>query len=210
MTRPLVIWSVFVLLYAAFFAWYTNLRGPLTAAEVEHYMEIFATSRDTDPERAARMRGFLEEDTGDDFIMVNSILMREEPLPEQGVQPGESSSEVLGRYMAYMWPALIQRASHPVLAGASVAPSLEVWGIEGAERWTNAGMMRYRSRRDMLEIAATPAFNGPHQFKIAAIEKTFAYPIEAQLQLGDPRLILGLLFFSLAAALHLAVGRRRT
>jgi hypothetical protein len=155
------------------------------------------------------MRAFLESDTGDDFIMVNAILMRERPLPEHGVQPGESSDEVLGRYMAYMWPALLQRASHPVLAGPAVMESLEVWGIERAEHWSNAGMMRYRSRRDLMEIAATPAFNGPHQFKIAAIEKTFAYPIEAQLQLGDPRLLLGLLFFSLAAALHLAVGRRR-
>lgn len=208
MTRPVVIWSVFVLLYAAFFAWYTNLRGPLTPAEIDHYLGVIAESRDVSPARLARMRAFLESDTGDDFIMVNAILMRPQPLPEEGVQPGESSGEVLGRYMAYMWPALLQRASHPVLAGPAVTESLEVWGIDGAEQWTDAGLMRYRSRRDLMEIAATPAFNGPHQFKIAAIEKTFAYPIEAQLQLGDPRLLLGLILFSLAATLHLALGRR--
>jgi hypothetical protein len=28
--------------YAAFFGWYTSFGGPLTDAEVEHYMELFA------------------------------------------------------------------------------------------------------------------------------------------------------------------------
>jgi hypothetical protein len=170
-------------------------------------MEMFATSRDMDPERAARMRGFLEEDTGDDFIMVNSILMREEPLPEQGVQPGESSSEVLGRYMAYMWPALLKRACHPIIGGGAVADTMEVWGIDGGGRWSSAAMMRYRSRRDMLEIAGSPEFNGPHEFKLAAMERTIAFPIETFLSPGDPRGLLGLILFGAAAALHLLFGR---
>ncbi len=206
-TRPAYIWVVLALIYLAFAAWYTNLRGPLTAAEIDVYIEQMVASG-ADAKRLARMRAFLEEDTGDDFIMVNAILMRETPLRENGVRPDESSDEVLGRYMAYMWPALLRRACHPVLAGAAVMDAPEVWGIENAERWSSAGMMRYRSRRDLMEIAVTPEFNGPHEFKIAAIEKTVAFPIEAALQLGDPRLLLGLICFGLAAALHLLLGRR--
>jgi hypothetical protein len=166
-------------------------------------------ANEADPERLALMRKFLEEDTGDDFIMVNAILMRERPLQEKGVRPDESSDEVLGRYMEYMWPALLRRACHPVLAGGAVAGALEVWGLENAERWSTAGLMRYRSRRDLMEIAATPEFSGPHEFKIAAIEKTVAFPIEAALQLGDPRLLLGLILFGLSAGLHLLLRRSR-
>ena len=64
--------------------------------------------------------------------------------------------------------------------------------------------MRYRSRRDLMEIATNPAFSGRHEFKIAAIRKTLAFPIDPWGQLGDPRLVLGLV----VAVLALAVGRR--
>ncbi len=206
MSRPAYIWGVAALVYVAFAAWYTNLRGPLTPGEVELYLGRMAESG-AKPADLARLRGFLEEDTGDDFIMVNAILMRERPLREEGVGPDESSQEVMGRYMAYMWPALLRRACHPVLFGDAVSDAPEVWGLENARRWTSAGLMRYRSRRDLMEIAATPEFNGPHQFKIAAMEKTLAFPVEASLQLGDPRLLLALILFGLSAALHLLLGR---
>ena len=208
MSRPAYIWSVAALVYVAFAAWYTNLRGPLTPDEVELYVERMAESG-AEQADLARLRRFLEEDAGDDFIMVNAILMRERPLRREGVGPDETSQEVLGRYMAYMWPALLQRACHPVLFGDVVGDAPEVWGLENARRWTSAGLMRYRSRRDLMEIAAAPEFSGPHQFKIAAMEKTVAFPVEASLQLGDPRLLLALILFSLSAALQLLQARPR-
>jgi hypothetical protein len=54
-----------------------------------------------------------------------------------------------------------------------------------------------------MEIASNPAFQGPHEFKIAAMNKTVAFPIDPWFQLGDPRLVLGLL----ALVLGLAFGR---
>jgi hypothetical protein len=36
--------------------------------------------------------------------------------------------------------------------------------------------------------------NSKHKYKIAALEKTIAFPVETQLYLGDPRLLLGLIF----------------
>ena len=67
-------------------------------------------------------------------------------------------------------------------------------GVEGIETWDQAGMMRYRSRRDMLEIVTNPQFAGRHDFKFAAIEKTIAYPIDPWFHLGDPRLLLAFVF----------------
>ncbi len=206
--RPAYLWGAGAVLWLVFSGWYTNLGGPLTPAEVERYYAYFA-STGADEVRLAQMRSFLESDTGDDLIMVNAILMRDPPRRVEGVGPDETSAEVLARYMAYMWPALLVRACHPVLAGNAVSDAPEVWGLENARVWSNAGMMRYRSRRDLMEIAATPEFNGPHEYKIAAIEKTIAFPIEASLQLGDPRFTLALLLFGICAALHLALGRRR-
>ena len=208
MPRAATIWFLAILAYGAFYSWYTGFAGPLSPVEVEMYLARIEEGGEADAERLARLRTFLEEDTGKDFVMVNAILMRDQPLREEGVRADETSQEVLNRYMAYMWPALLRRACHPVVMGQAVAPAMDVWGIENAERWTTAGLMRYRSRRDLMEIAATPEFNGPHFFKIAAMEKTIAFPVETLINLGDPRLLLGLFLFSLAAGLNLLAVRR--
>jgi hypothetical protein len=188
------------LLYVAFFAWYTSWGGPLEPAEIGHYAERMR-ERGRSPEEIAQLLAFLEADTGDDFVMVNLIEMREPPTRVPGVGPDETAQQVLDRYMAFMWPELLRRACHPVLMGQAAAPALDVWGIEDAEQWSVAGVMRYRSRRDLMEIATNPGFAGPHEFKIAAMRKTLAFPADPWLQLGDPRLLLGLVFAVIALAL---------
>jgi len=139
------------------------------------------------------IRAFLESDTGDDFVMVNVIEMNADPGDVPGMPSGSTADEILAGYMNYMWPALLSRASHPVLFGTAAAPALEQFGIDGARRWSQAGMMRYRSRRDLMEIAMNDEFADAHLYKVAAMSKTFAFPIDPWGQLGDPRLFLLLL-----------------
>jgi hypothetical protein len=63
-------------------------------------------------------------------------------------------------------------------------------------------MVRYRSRRDLMEVASSASDDASiHDFKIAAIEKTIAFPIDPWFQLGDPRLVLAGLFGIVALAL---------
>ena len=189
-------WIILFVLWGAFFAWYTNLRGPLKAGEIEAIIAR-RTARGDDSAEIAKFRTFLENDTGDDFVMVNLIDSPPEPKPVPGLKPGETTQQVMGRYMAHMWPELLKRACHPVLMATAAADALDIWGIEGAEHWSQAGLMRYRSRRDLLAIASNPEFQGPHEFKIAAMTKTIAFPADPWMQLGDPRLVLALLFFSI-------------
>ncbi len=33
----------------------------------------------------------------------------------------------------------------------SLGGALDLWGIEGAEQWSMGGLVRYRSRRDLME-----------------------------------------------------------
>ena len=200
MTRTRLTWAILTVLYFSFFSWYTSCGGPLSEAEVEHYVALMQANRDLDPERMAIMRNFLEGDTGDDFVMLNVIDMHETPLQIEGVEPGETSAEVLGKYMEYMTPALFARACHPVLYGSAAGRAPEMFGIEGARDWTTGAGMRYRSRRDLMEIATNPAFQGSHEFKIAAINKTIAFPIDPWIQLGDPRLLLALVFLVIGLA----------
>jgi len=195
MTRTRWIWLVLFGLYAAFFSWYTSFEGPLTDEEIAYFMaRIESREPAPTPKRVAQLREFMEEDTGDDFVMINVIDMYETPLQVEGVEPGETSDEVLAKYMEYMTPALLRRASHPVLYGGAASSAMDLMNAEGMEAWSTGAGMRYRSRRDMLEISFDPAFAGSHEFKVAAMRKTIAFPIDPWIQLGDPRLVFGLLF----------------
>ena len=70
------------------------------------------------------------------------------------------------------------------------------------------GVMRYRSRRDIMEIAVNPIFSVKHDVKLAALEKTIAVPVEPQLHLGDLRLIFFLGLFFLVAVADALIFRR--
>lgn len=206
MSLRLLVWLVPALLYAVFFFWYTSFGGPLTQEEVDRYVSAFE-ERGSDAEGVARLRAFLESDTGNDFIMINAIHMKETPDPVEGVEPGESSDDVMAKYMEYMWPALLSRASHPVMFGPAVSNALDIVGIENARVWNRGAAMRYRSRRDMMEITTNPAFAGRHDFKTASLEKTIAYPIEDGLVFTDPRVLLFFVLLSVAAVLNAVVRR---
>ncbi len=210
MTRTRWIWAILTGLYLLFFGWYTSFGGPLTDAEIAHYIELFESREPApSPEQVAKARKFMEEDTGDDFVMVNVIDMYETPLQIEGVLPGETSDEVMAKYMAFMIPELFARACHPVLFGQAANSAMDLMNADGMEEWTTGAGMRYRSRRDMLEITFNPAFAGSHEFKIAAMRKTIAFPIDPWLQLGDPRLVLALLLGLIGCALSWREATRR-
>ena len=168
-----------------------------------------AEAADVAPEDIAKMREFMESDTGDDFVMVNLIEMNDPPPKMEGVPEDATAQDLMDRYMEHMYPELFKRASHPVLFGTATAPALDIWGIEGAERWTMVGMMRYRSRRDMLEIGGNPDFVGPHEFKIAAMNKTIAFPGDPWMHAGDPRFLLALLLTIVGLANSLRWAKTR-
>lgn len=198
MSTRLIIWLFPALLYALFLFWYTDLNGPLSDAEVDGFVAKM-TANGSDPEVIAFIEKFAREDSGKQFLMVNNIDYNEHPPGVPGAQPGESAQQLMNRYMEHMIPALLIRASHPMLMGSAVYPAMDVVGIANAESWDTGALFRYRSRRDFLEIVTNPEFGGKHHFKTAALEKTIAYPIEPTLYLGDPRLLLGLILLALTA-----------
>ena len=193
MTKTGWVWLIIGMIYAAFFGWYTSFGGPLTNEEIDHYLsQLSANNPEATPQQLASLRRFMEQDTGDDFVMLNVIDMYDQPLQVPGVEPGESSDDVMAKYMAYMYPALFSRACHPVMVGDAAHQALDLMNAPGMESWTRGALMRYRSRRDMLDISTNPEFHGSHDFKIAAMAKTIAFPLDPWFSLGDPRLILAL------------------
>ena len=194
MRKRQILWLVPTVIYALFTFWYTDFGGPLTEEEIADYSETLAERMA--PDGLQYITQFMRNDTGRQFLMVNNIDNNENPPDVEGAEPGESAAQLMGRYMEHMYAQLSKRASHPVIAGNAIHDALDLVGVEDwetAQHWTTAAMMRYRSRRTFMEIITHPDMQGRHEFKIAALDKTIAYPIEMQLYLSDPRLLLALI-----------------
>lgn len=202
------IWAVPLLLYAAFWLWYTPLSGPMKPSEVETIVADLE-ARGAAPDQVAILRQFFEEDDGKSFLMVNLLDMEDAPVELPATGPGANADALMGHYMEYMYPALFARASHPVFFGQAINDSMDIVGIEGAETWERAALMRYRSRRDLWAISSHPSFGDRHDYKIAALEKTIAFPVQPIIFFGDPRLILFLLLITLLSLIDNFVLRKR-
>lgn len=205
--RAVVLWAISASIYAGFFAWYTNLSGPLTEQEVEERLQLMR-AKDAAPERIAVVEAFMRSDTGDDLVMINLLDMNEVPPALPATGPGADADELMDHYMEHMYRELLKRASHPVFFGIAVADAMDIQGIDGGSHWERAGLVRYRSRRDLLEIALDPDFSERHDYKVGALAKTIAYPVEPILHPGDPRLLLALLLTAITAVIHLVAFRR--
>lgn len=209
MNKRLILWLVPALVYIVFSLWYTGLGGKLKADEIEAFVKMFE-ERGVPQDRIANLRRYMEEDTGKQIFILNALDLAEDPVLPEGAEPGASASDLMAHYMEYMYPALFKRASHPVFFGTAVSDAVDLVGIEGAEHWENGAIFRYRSRRDALEISSDPRFATRHDYKLAALEKTIAYPMEANIYLSDPRFLLLLILALLTALIDIAIyGRRR-
>jgi len=203
--NPIWIWGVALGCYGLFTLWYHSWRGALEPAEIETHLERFSQFPDATPERLAVVRAFLEKDDGGEFFMLNLLRANPEPVAI-GDEPPAPAREVLRRYTGYFMPHLFRRAGHPAFVGPAAGGYVEHWGVEPNPGWTFAGIIRYRSRRDMLELATDPRFASAHEYKLAALANTLAFPVAPAVQLVGPRVWVGLVLALLAALVQLAFG----
>jgi len=211
-------WLILGAVYIGFFFWYTDMGGKLSQEEIQifikkHEQNIINDGVSPDSEefqlRIDFLKKFMEEDNGKQFIMVNNIEMNKNPGDVVGANPGESADQLMSRYMEYMWPNLLKRASHPIFMSNAVYQSMDLVGIEGAETWDQAALMRYKSRRTMMEIVTNPNMMNRHDFKIAALQKTIAYAVEPFGFYSDMRLIFGMLIAIVGLSIRLFLTSKR-
>ena len=216
-------WLTLGVLYLIFFFWYTDMGGKLSEDEIQDFLIKYdqnsrniGMSSDSEDDfyisaelRKDFLRKFMEQDTGRQFIMVNSIEMNKNPEDVEGANSGESADQLMSRYMEHMWPNLLKRASHPIFGGYAIWESMDIVGIEGAETWDQAALMRYKSRRAFMEVVTHPDMRDRHAFKIAALQKTIAFPVEPIGYYSDPRIILGMLILIIGLLFQLVFVSRR-
>ena len=206
MSAGIWIWLAAALVYLAFRLWYDGWRGPLTPQETEHFMRLMEGAPGAEHTDMGTMRAFLEADDGREFVMCNLVRLHHEPVahPETGLPA--SARSMLQAYVGQFVKVLFLHGGHPVIAARKVGGYIDAWACEPDPGWTISGLMRYRSRRDMVLLATHPRFLAAYPFKLVATAQTFSFPTQvvAAFSLG-PRTSVFLLLALAAALAHLAL-----
>lgn len=204
------IWGGALAFYLAFAAWYGGVRGPLRPDEIDGYVaKLGEIPEFRDAARLADARRFLEADDGGEFFMVNLVRFQPGEVAVPGTDVREPAPRVMDRYSGPFLGALLRRAGHPAFVGPAAATYLEHWDVPPDPGWSFAGVIRYRSRRDMVELVVDPAFAPWHAYKLAAVAQTLAFPVAPPRVWVGPRVIVGLAVALVAALAHLAVASAR-
>lgn len=201
-----IIWGAAALLYLGFRAWYDNWRGPLRPEEIEALMaRVDRGAAGNDAARAA-IRAFLEADDGREFVMFNIVKTTRDPVPDPLGGPDQPGVELLNRYARHFIRVLVRRGGHPLMVRRKIGGYVDSWAAGDDPGWSVIGLMRYRSRRDMMLLALDPVFARHHPDKLAGTLATFSFPTAPQLSLAlAPRAWVALVLALAAALADLAV-----
>jgi hypothetical protein len=193
---PTLIWLIALLTYALFYCWYIGFRSRVTPAEIERTMATLDAGL-VDETRKSHLRHFLANDDGKDFVMVNLLEL---------AKPRKESSKNLNAYQKIFLGQLLRKAGHPILIARAASGNIENVACQEFDNWTAAGMVRYRSRRDLMEILPATIGSEHHELKLSALDKTFAFPASPWFVVGGPKLLVPLLIALIAAVTQLSVS----
>jgi hypothetical protein len=192
-----MIWIIAVLAYAAFWFWYVGFQKKVTPQEVAATMCIFEHDDTWTATQKEHLRNFLLDDDGKDFVMVNLLHLK---------SPKKESLEKLNTYQKIFLGSLLRKAGHPVMIARAASGNVENVACDHADDWSVAGMIRYRSRRDLMNILPATIGSEHHGLKLESLEKTFAFPASPWFMFGGPRIVVALGIALLASVLHITTA----
>jgi hypothetical protein len=199
------VWLLLALFYAGFVFWYGGCGTPLSAEELRR-LPARLEAAIPDPEARARLSEFARTDDGREFYMVNLNHYRAAPVYADGRPTGGATSEdVEARYTHKMLPRLLSRACHPWVASI---PIVALAGTPEALPLDRITVVRYRSRRDFLDIVLGGNWAEDAQHKWAALDSAHSYATRPVIALPGPRAIVLALLLGVGAFIA-AVRRRR-
>ena len=195
MQRASVIKLALIVAYAALLAWHQPLRGPLSEEEVRAaFGPQYAQIRQSEDPQAKAFLDFFLNDDGRSFYMVNMNA-----LPEQTPEVKKAARQ----YGLYMMTRLLPRASYPVMSTSVITTLANSLDGELAP-FEQLVVVRYRSRRDFLEIVSTPAFREELSNKTASLDGWSSAPSTAGPLFSLPAIVL--LLMLLVPALYRSIS----
>jgi hypothetical protein len=199
------IWVLALGLYVVFRLWYDNWKGPLSPQEVNDFMNQISDLKMSEYSDPKDLTAFLEADDGKEFVMVNLVRVHTGELAHPHTGKPTKGIDLLREYGNSFVKVLVRHGGHPVLVMRKVGGYIDSWNTPPDPGWHVASSMRYRSRRDMMQLALDPSLRDVHILKTAATATTFSFPSQVVLGLAiRPRVWVALVLALGSALVHLA------
>lgn len=206
MKGPRILVATFVAIYLAFIAWYGGHGTPLASGEADALLaQIHArASNDAAPDGRLfeELKQLVASDDGNEFFMLNLINYRAKALYPAGSGYGDDPLEADARYNRAIAPFLLKHGGVPVFLGT---PQGRFIDEAGDTQWQRVAIVRYRSKRDLLEMVLDLAGQNVAVHKWASIEKTQVFPVKALFSFVSVRGAVGVAFLALGLLLHFAL-----
>lgn len=200
------IWGGALIAYALFRLWYDNWSGPLKPAEIDAFLAQMAGRFEGTGNSPETLRAFLEADDAREFVMLNLVKAQMQQVADPQTGQMVQGFELLKRYSKRFMPVLLRKGGHPGMVGRKVGGYVDAWNTEPDPGWTIFGLMRYRSRRDMMKLVMDPAFMEGHPDKLLGTLATFSYPTQRVVSFYlSPRMTVALILALIAALAHITL-----
>src|SRR5438046_10587290 len=205
----LILAAGLVILYVAFWVWYSQGAGKLTQAEIDHYLAII--EKLPLPEKGvqgliARLRPWAEEDDCKPVYMFHLIhffprLQMFPCAPEFKGTPEQANAHY-EKSLLWLW---LSHASYPTFIGAPQASNLI--NMQPERTWGNMTVVRYPSRRTFLKLISHRSYAPLAPYKFIAVELDLV-PVSSGTLVPDLRWLVGggsAMVFLLVGWLHAAL-----
>lgn len=176
-----VVWvASLVILFAAFSIWYGGNGKPLTPDQgTELIAQLRASYPDNKIGLADNLEDMIAKDDGKEFYAVNL----------EQLKTGETARAADRAYAGVVFPLLIKRAGHPVFVSDRAGLMLGEYGSD-VDR---VAVVRYRSLRDLINMAKDPVMVAGGHHKFDALEHTEVFITRPTITFVHVRVTLALL-----------------
>ncbi|MEP3244958.1 MAG: hypothetical protein ABJN40_12430 [Sneathiella sp.] len=165
--------------------WYHG-GAPLSSSEIEDYMATIEAQTQKPGARHdfVALREFLDTDDGKPVYTVNLYNFHAVADYPNGSQFEGTGLQAYERFSDVMIPLMIGRGSHPVYGSS--------WADPTNSQWDRIVIVKYRSRRDLVDLFATDAFAEASLHKWASLRDHQRMIVQA-IHLPDGMLVIPLL-----------------
>ena len=146
--------------------------SPLTQDEVKQTMAEVEKQNQYTRHDLSELRAFLEQDDGQAFYTVNLYQFHDEANYVDSTEFSGSGTDAYGRFSSVMIKLMLGNFSFPIFGS-------EWLGLSDNE-WDRMVIVRYRSRRDILNVFIDDRFVDANQHKWAAIKKHERFVVQAK------------------------------
>ena len=196
-------WMAFLaIVFVTFSVWYGGNGKPLSKEEGNRLIADLRAAYENSPERDSGFAENLEEmiprDDGKEFYAVNL----------EKLKAGDAARDADRAYTNVVFPLLIKRGGHPVFVSDRAGLMLGEYGNE-VDR---VSVVRYRSLRDLIDMAKAPAMIANSHHKFDALEHTEVFITRPTITFVHIRVMLALFLILFGwlglRALNWIAGRR--